>query len=159
MLSMKHMKKMSKDCSAILLYAGDVDEYYSFLTPQATKILTVYHDLRKHKGEKFCDETPIFGVDRTIQKQIEWNSVRSIIYRSVQKSKVNRYKQDIRYDVQINHGFRKRFNTVLKLGNNVNYNIAEKLLDHKNGLDGVYFTPTLDELFIEFKKIMYKLEI
>lgn len=158
-LSMKHMKKMSNSCSAILLYSGDVDEYYSFLTPQATEILTAYHDLRRQKGEKFCDGTPIFGIDGTIQKQLQWNSVRSIIYRSVQKSKVNRHKQDIRYDVQINHGFRKRFNTILKLGNNVNYNIAEKLMGHKNGLDGIYFTPTLDELFAEYKKIIHKLEI
>lgn len=159
MLSMKYMKKMPKGCTAILLYAGDVDEYYSFLTPQATKILTAYHNLRKKKGEEFCDETPIFGVDGEIQKQIKWNSVRSIIYRSIQKSKVIRHKQNDRYDVQINHGFRKRYNTILKLDNNMNYNVAEKLMGHKNGLDGVYFTPTLDELFAEFKKIIYKLEI
>lgn len=158
-LSMKHLKKMPKGYSAILLYAGDVDEYYTFLTPQATKILTTYHNLRKQKGEKFCDETPIFGVDKEIQEQLKWNSVRSIIYRSMQKSKVNRHKQGVRYDVQINHGFRKRFNTVLKLDNKVNYNIAEKLMGHKNGLDGVYFTPTLDELFGEFKKVIHKLKI
>ncbi len=159
LLSMKHMKKMPKGCSAILLYAGDIDEYYSFLTPQATEILATYHDLRKQKGEKFCDETPIFGVDGAIQKQLKWNSVRSIIYRSLQKSRVIRYKQDTRYNIQINHGFRKRFNTVLKLENNMNYNIAEKLMGHKNGLDGVYFTPTLDELFAEFKKVIPQLEI
>ncbi len=28
-----------------------------------------------------------------------------------------------------------------------------------SGLDGVYFTPTLDESFAEFKKIIRKLEI
>ena len=155
-LSIKHMKKMHRGCIAILLYAGDVEEYYSFLTPQAAKILTIYHNFRKKRGEKFCEDTPIFGVD---QKQLGLNSVRSITYRAVQKSKVSRHKQGIHYDVQINHGFRKRFNTILKLDNNVNYNIAEKLMGHKNGLDGVYFTPTLDELFAEYRKIIDKLEI
>ena len=32
-------------------------------------------------------------------------------------------------------------------------------MGHKNGLDGIYFTPTLDELFGEFKKVMYKIQI
>ncbi len=32
-------------------------------------------------------------------------------------------------------------------------------MGHKNGLDGVYFTPTLDELFAEFKKIAHKIKI
>ncbi len=67
--------------------------------------------------------------------------------------------EDGRYDVQADHGFRKRFNIILKIDNSVNYNIAEKLMGHKNGLDGVYFTPTISELFVEFKKVMYKLEI
>ena len=158
-LSIKHMKKMSYGCSAVLLYAGDVDEYWSFLTPQATKILAMYHYSRKQKGEIFCNDSPIFGIDCTTQKQLEWNSVRSIVYRAVQKSKIIRYKQNSRYDIQINHGFRKRFNTILKLNNGVNYNIAEKLMGHKNGLDGIYFTPTLNELFTEFKKIIHKLKI
>ncbi len=72
--------------------------------------------------------------------------------------KRNIKKCDGRYDVQIAHGFRKRFNAVLKMDNLVNYNIAEKMIGHKNGLDGVYFTPTLDELFAEFKKVIRKLE-
>ncbi len=158
-LSIRHIKKMPCDSYAVLLYAGDVEEYWSFLTPQASKILDKYHNLRKQKGEIFRDDTPIFGIGKIIQRQLGWNGVRSIMYRSISKSKINRQKQNHRYDVQIDHGFRKRFNTILKLDNSVNYNIAEKLMGHKNGLDGVYFTPTLDELFAEFKKIIHKLEI
>ena len=41
----------------------------------------------------------------------------------------------------------------------MNYNVAEKLMGHKNGLDGVYFVPTLEELFAEFKKVACKIEI
>lgn len=158
-LSIKHMKRMHCGSYAVLLYAGDVEEYWSFLTPQASKTLDKYHNLRKQKGEIFYNDTPIFGVDKAIQRQLGWNGIRSIIYRSVLKSKIIRQKQDYRYDVQIDHGFRKRFNTILKLNNLVNYNIAEKLMGHKNGLDGIYFTPTLSELFAEFKKIRHKLEI
>ncbi len=70
-----------------------------------------------------------------------------------------RKKQGDRYNIQVNPGFRKRFNTISKMNNSVNYNIAEKLMGHKNGLDGVYLTPTINELFAEFKKIIYKMEI
>ncbi len=137
---------------------GHVDEYWAFLTPQATKILNTYHNHRKRKGAS-CNDTPIFGIDKSIQRQLRWNGIRSIVYRSTVKSKMFRYKHGDRYDIQADHGFRKRFNTILKLDNTVNYNIAEKLMGHKSGLDGVYFTPTLNELFIEFKKIICKLEI
>jgi len=37
--------------------------------------------------------------------------------------------------------------------------MAEKLMGHRNGLDGVYFTPTLEELFTEFAKAMCKIEV
>jgi len=63
-----------------------------------------------------------------------------------------------RYDVQADHGFRKRLNTILKLDNSVNYNIAEKLMGHRNGLDGAYFTPTLEELFSELRKVVHRIE-
>ena len=61
--------------------------------------------------------------------------------------------------MQADHGFRKRFNTILKLDNSVNHNVAEKLMGHKNGLDGVYLTPTVNELFAEFRKAMHKIEM
>jgi len=72
---------------------------------------------------------------------------------------MTRCMRDGRYDVQADHGFRKRFNTILKMDNGVNYNMAEKLMGHRNGLDGVYFTPTLEELFTEFAKVMCKIEV
>ena len=46
------------------------------------------------------------------------------------------------------HGFRKRFNTVMKLNSNVNDNAIEKMLGHKNGLDGTYLQIT-DEVLLE----------
>ncbi len=158
-LSIKHMMKMSYGCTGILLYAGHVEEYWAFLTPQATKALKAYHEYRKNQGEIFYKDTPIFATTKFLPKQLGWNGVRSAIYRIIQKSNLKRIKSKNRFDVQADHGFRKRYNTVLKLDNSVNYNIAEKLMGHKNGLDHVYLTPTLEDLFREFKKVMYKIEI
>ncbi len=155
-LLIKHMKRMPSKCCAVKLYAGDMEEYWSFLTPQATKILDLYHEQRKLGGESLCDETPIFA---TSFGQLGWNGARSVVYRAISKSGIDRNKRNNRYDVQADHGLRKRFNTILKLDNSINYNIAEKLMGHKNGLDGIYLTPTIDELFAEFKIVAHKLEI
>ncbi len=155
----KHMQTMPCRCSAVLLYAGDVEEYWSFLTPQATKILKAYHDYRRQKGEVFGDDAPMFGTDKAVQGQLGWSGARSVIYRAISKSGIARLKQGGRYDVQADHGFRKRFNTILKLDNSINYNIAEKLMGHKNGLDGTYLTPTLEEMFSEFRKVMRKIQV
>ncbi len=157
-LSMNHIKKMPHGCNAVKLYAGHVEEYWSFLTPQASKALNAYHQYRKQCGEIFSENAPVFATMKTDCGQLGWSGARSTIYRILSKSDVKRNKIEYRYDVQTDHGFRKRFNTILKINNSVNYNIAEKLMGHKNGLDGVYLTPTLDELFVEFKKIIKKLE-
>ena len=39
LLLIKHMRKMPAGCTALLLYAGHVEEYWAFLTPQATQTL------------------------------------------------------------------------------------------------------------------------
>lgn len=156
-LCIKHIKKMPHNCTAVKLYADEIEEYWAFLTPQATKALNRYHDTRKKNGEVFLKDTSLFTqLDST--RPLAWNGLRSIIYRIITKS-ITRSKYNGRYDVQTGHGFRKRFNTILKLDNSVNYNIAEKLMGHKNGLDGIYFTPTISEMFAEFRKIMYKLQV
>jgi len=77
----------------------------------------------------------------------------------VKYSGANRRKTGSRFNIQVDHGFRKRFNTILKLNKNVNSNVAEKLMGHKNGLDGVYLTPTKEQCFEEFKKAIDDLTI
>ena len=59
-----------------------------------------------------------------------------------------------RYEIMSAHGFRKRFDTVLKMRSDVNINLAERLLGHSRTikLDNNYFRPTLDQLFTEYLK-------
>ena len=135
-----------------------MEEYWSFLTPQTVHAFKKYLEYRIARNENIDENSPLF-VSNDLKKQMTWKSVRNITTRLVQSAKIERKFNGNRYDVQINHGFRKRFNTILKLNNSINYNIAEKLMGHKNGLDGIYFVPTLDELFNEFKKAIRKLEL
>ena len=157
-LKFKHAKKMDDECIAIKLYAGHMDEYWSFLTPQAVNSLKNYYNYRIRRGELLTLDSPLF-TSYDLQKPMTVNAVKNITFNILKNSNVERNLVGNRYDVQMHHGFRKRFNTILKLNNSINYNIAEKLMGHKNGLDGVYFVPTLDELFKEFKKGINELKI
>ena len=157
-LKFKHTKKMTNGCIAIKLYAGHLEEYWSFLTPQAVNALESYCNYRIKRGETLTKDSPLF-ISYNLKKQITVSAIKNLTFSIIKKSNVQRNLEGNRYDIQMHHGFRKRYNTILKLNNSVNYNIAEKLMGHKNGLDGVYFVPTLDELFIEFKKAIDDLRI
>jgi len=184
-LLMKHLVMMEweeQGCYAVLLYADedetveekdlrdkqdDVqggDSYWAFLTPEATDILDGYFGERKNDGESFTPDTPIFLKDESKQLlpsvQMTSTSVGSMIYKIVNKDQeLKRIKKGRRYDIQLNHGFRKRTNTILKLESEVNSNIAEKIMGHKNGLDGVYLAPTRQQCFHEFVKGILQLTI
>lgn len=157
-LIFKHTKKMKYGCMAVKLYAGYVEEYWSFLTPQATKSLDDYLKYRIKRGETIAEKSPLF-VSYDIKKPMTSNAVKNVMFNVIKKSSITRNLEGQRYDIQMHHGFRKRFNTLLKLNNSINYNVVEKLMGHKNGLDGVYFVPTLDELFTEFVKAIDDLKI
>src|SRR5438309_7279275 len=84
---------------------------------------------------------------------------KNIIYRALGHARIKRTKQGNVYDIQLDMGFRKRFNTILKLNNEINSNIVEKLMAHKRGLDGAYLKPTRDQCFFEFSKAIPDLTI
>jgi len=52
------------------------------------------------------------------------------------------------------HGFRKRFDTVLKSNRMVNISLAERLMGHSRTipLDNSYFKPVIEQLFDEYQK-------
>lgn len=163
-LQIKHLSLMPNDCMAIKIYAETIDEYWAFLTPASSNSLRQYIEKRALDGEDIVEQTPLFR--NLYQKssvhnvrQLRWSGARSVVYRLVQKANLRRAKSGKRYDIQIDHGFRKYFNTVLKLNPTVNNNIAEKLMGHKNGLDGTYFRPDRDQCFWEFQKAVTDLEI
>ena len=74
--------------------------------------------------------------------------------------KVKRVKTGNRYDKALLTMFRKRFNTKLKLNNDVNSNVAELVMAHKlPGAQGNYTKPTMEECFKEIKKAIPDLTI
>jgi len=156
-LRMKYVFEMPQGCKALKLYSESDEEYWAFLTPEAAKALQDYHLLRKDSGEVFNDETPVFAI-RTGKHMGEY-FVRALIKDTIKQAGIKKTKINNKTDKAAFYGFRKRFNTILKTNNNVNSNIAEKMMAHRNGLDGVYLQPTRDECFIEFVKAAPKLMV
>jgi len=162
-LKLKHLTEMPSKCKSILFYEGSTEEYIGFLTPEASIALNEYLEERKLDGENINPESPVFREGYKLAmlpaKHISKQMTQSLVSKCIKKAGIKRIKSGRRFDVQQSHGFRKHFNKVLKLNNNVNSNIAEKLMGHKNGLDGVYLNPTKEECFKEFQKAIIDLTI
>lgn len=155
-VKLRHIKDMPHDCMSILFYEGTNDEYLGFLTPEASEILKKYFQNRKSDGEHLTENSPLFRTHYSIgvskPKTMALNSLKQLIQRAIKNAKLRGKKQGKRYDTQQSHGFRKRFNTILKLNKEINPAVAEKLMGHKVNLDSVYFSPTEVDLFEEFQK-------
>lgn len=162
-LRIKHVEDMQYKCKSVLVYSGSKENYYAFLTPEASKALDDYLKQRKLNGEKLDGESPVFAnvanFPTTKQENLSVNSTNQIIRDILKKSSIERNRNGQRHDKAELYGFRKRFNTILKLDNEINSNIAEKLMAHKRGLDGTYLQPTKQECFAEFIKAIPQLTI
>jgi len=154
-LQLKHIKEMPNGCKSVLVYENSIEEYTTFLTPEASKVLDDYFNKRRSDGEKLEPTSPVFRTSYQIgtqkPKPITKKSIENSVGRSAKNACLRNNKKNGRYEVQLEHGFRKRFNTILKLNRKINPNLVEKLMGHKRGLDSVYLKPTIEELFEEFK--------
>jgi len=157
-LKIKDLRDMPHGCKMVTVYADDIEEYKTFLTPEASHALGLYHKERQDKGEILDGNSLVFV--KLNGKPVEKSSTGMIIHRALVRAglkvknntKGNPKKQFIRHKIQLNHGFRKRFNTILKLNNQVNDNAIEKMMGHSNGLDSTYLQITDEKLFDEFWK-------
>jgi integrase/recombinase XerD len=163
-LRLKHISSMPDYCEAALFYEGTKDEYTSFLTPEASKVLDKYLNKRSRDGEYLNPESPVFrtkymvGVAKV--KPMSEKSIKGCMFSII--SKIRSGKEGKRYNIQTNHGFRKRFNTILKNNKEINISVAERLMGHFSKLvplDTVYYNPSRNVLFTEFRKAISDLTI
>ena len=161
-LRFRHLKEMPNCCKAVRIYEGSKEGYWAFLTPEASSSLDDYLKWRESKGEVITPESILFQNYENPNKKQEYlshESIRQMLNGLFVLAGISRVKTKNRYDKAIVYGFRKRFNGILKMNNEVNSNIAEKLMAHKHGLDGSYLKPTLEECFKEFIKAIQDLTL
>lgn len=97
-MTLKHIKRMPNRCTTARLYASKIEEYWAFLTPQASRVMDTYHKHRRVSGEIFYNDIPVFAAVGPVSKQLGRNGARSAMHRIVSKS-VAKHKQDYRYNV------------------------------------------------------------
>lgn len=163
-LCVKHLIKMDDGCYAIKVYDESKEGYWAFLTPEAAKALDIYIEWRKNNGEDITKDSALFRPTRK-KKQFHLKAVtaRDIVYKIIRRSSITRIKTGNRYDKAVIYMFRKRFNGKLKMDdNNINSNIAEKLMAHNSKeikLDTNYLDVPIEKLFAEFKKAIFDLTV
>jgi len=166
-LKFKNVYPMQNGCKAVFLYDESNEEYWTFLTPEASKALDEYVDERIFQGEKITQDSSVFIASREKWKAYDSRDIHnldhitlsSLMTRIRKDSRIENHKTGNRFEKGLFLGFRKRFNTILKIDSEINSNIAEKLMAHKRGLDGVYFKPTREDCFKEFLKAVPQLTL
>ncbi len=162
-LQFKHLKNLSDGCYTVKIYDESSEGYWVFLTPEASRSLDAYIRTRKLNGEHLDETSYLFVTKQNARTRkndyLSQQSVSKALTKLYTKAGIIREKKGNRFDLAVTYGFRKRFNTILKLNNAVNSNVAEKLMAHKRGLDGTYLQPTREECFVEFLKAVSDLTI
>ena len=142
------LRDMPHGCKMITGYRDTKDEFRTFLTPEAVAAIDDYLDERRHNGEILTDQSPVFITPKG--KPMSEEDVKQIITRIIKAADVRGKKVNGRYAIQMIHGFRKRFNIILKLQDDVNDNAIERMLAHRNGMSFHYDTFSDEQLFEEY---------
>ena len=164
-LRISNLVDMSQGCAAVLFYEGTTDEYWGFLTPEATRYLRSYLAQRKQDGEILDGKQPLFREKYRIgiakPEFCSKISLEMLVYRAIKLCGIHGERKGQRYESMTNHAFRKRFNNILKNSNEGNIALKEKLMGHKGvfSLDGSYHNPDIQTLFDEFSNHVENLTV
>ena len=143
--------------AALQVYRGDPESYFTFITPEACQALQQY----KENWKADIGEYP--KPDDPLIKSTRYPVVRRLNQKGIRK-RIERIVTDIglrpslppgqrRHEVQLDHGFRKYFNTMLRRAK-VNYLDKEDMMGHKIGLEKHYerYEEADFERFPEYQK-------
>lgn len=163
-MQLKHLTDYA-GCKMLTVYAGTNEEYNTFITPEAAEALQKYHNKRREHGEYFTPDTPVFRTSYRLKsekvKACLRPTLQEIIRRVLVRAGLRSGHANTRHAIQIDHGFRKFFNEMVKTTEGINPHYAEKLMGHSVTipLDNVYLEAKPDRLFKEYQKAILNLTI
>ena len=167
-LKWKHVSPIHRNKKLVgaklIVYAGDSEEYYTFISSEAYLELKKWMDYRKQCGENITLESWLMrnrwdkkkgytrglisapiklkaaGVKRVVEDALWTQGIRT-------KLEANKK----RHEFQSDHGFRKWFKTRCEIAGMKPINI-EKLMGHSTGISDSYYRPTEGEIFDDYLK-------
>jgi len=143
--------------AALLVYRGDPESYWTFITPEACQTLENYREVWKGDVGRnpFPDEPLIKSVRYPVVRRLNAYGIRRRIQKIVTKTGLRPPLKEgqKRHEIPLDHGFRKYFNTMMRRAK-VNYLDKEDMMGHSTGLEKHYERYQEDdfERFPEYQK-------
>ena len=143
--------------ASLLVYSGDPESYWTFITPEACRFLWLYRETwKKTIGEYPKPTDPLLRI--TSQITIKALRQNGVIKRVTNMAKEVGLRPPLppgkkRHTVKLDHGFRKYFNTMMRRAK-VDYLDKEDMMGHKVGLEKHYerYEESDFERFPEYQK-------
>lgn len=149
----------------IIIYAGEDQEYFSFISAEAYEALQEWLKYREDSGEIIDEnswlmrnlwDTSIPQVRGliTMPKKLKSSGIKRLIERALVAQGLRKKLEDgkKRHPYQAVHSFRKWFKTHCELGGMKPINV-EKLLSHSIGISNSYYRPTEKDLLEDYLRV------
>ncbi|MDR4492048.1 MAG: hypothetical protein R2685_14295 [Candidatus Nitrosocosmicus sp.] len=157
----------------IIVYAGDREEYFSFITPEAYFALQEWMNYRAEFGEDLSKDSWLmrdiwqtsnmkygakFGLAMD-PKQLKIHGIKNLVNRALWEQGVreNLREGERRHEFKMVHGFRKFFKTVAE--QKMSPANVEILLNHDIGVSASYYKPTEHQLLEDYLGVVDLLTI
>ena len=178
-LKWKHVQVMKNDegnkilAAKLIVYAGEREQYYSFITPEAYNHLKDYMDYRAHHGEQITDNSWIIrnAFDSLIKngsnlgkatepRQLKDSGIKSLLERAAKSEGLfpPLIKGQKRREWKVSHGLRKYFKTKCENAGMRSLHI-EMLLGHNTGVTKSYYRPLESEMLEDYHKAVELLTV
>jgi len=153
----------------LVVYRGEQEEYFTFITAEAYEAVKEYMDFRTSHGESISKSSWVlrdqFDVEKaskglaTRPKQLKSSGLKRLIERSLWAQGIRKplEKGKRRHEFQTDHGFRKYFKTVAE--RHMKSLHVEILMGHSTGLADNYYRIPENELLDEYLKASPDLSI
>jgi integrase len=152
----------------ITIYENQEEEYYSFLTPEASNAVDDYLDMRRRYGEKVGPDSPLIREQFDVRDPFSIASPKPLNVITLKNKLVllgeragireRSHLAECRKEVPAVHGLRKSFST---FADNAGMNIIQRrmLEGHSVGIDDHYIKPRQADLLAEYRKAIDALTI
>lgn len=165
-LKWKHITPIAStnnEVAKILVYPGDREQYYSFLTPEAYSAVKDWMDYRSECGEIITKDSYVMrdiweksdDEGAANPKVLSQPAITRLLNRAWQAEKVRQMlpKNSKRHEFKTAHGFRKYFKTQAEQARVPSIKI-EMLMGHSLGVSDSYAKFTEDQMLEDYLKII-----
>src|SRR5215217_8401870 len=168
------MKNGKIIAAKVIVYAGEDDQYFTFITAEAYTTLELWMKYRGGCGEQITNDSwvmrDLWNVTKPpkkeaggqIQEPVKLQSigVKRLVERALWAQGIRTELEcgKKRHEFQTDHGFRKWYKTQCEIGGMKPINI-EKLMGHSVGISDSYYRATENELLEDYLKAISLLTI